>query len=75
MFFQTKLGNTQIGIIEHENHYYVTEMQEDFHVYLVMSGTRKECIDYVIERLHRYYREVLTDFVVNIIEHEDERRN
>lgn len=71
IFYDTRIGNTRVSICECNGDrelYYVTEMSEDFQISVPCEGTRKACIEYVIERLTQHYNNQLAQFIDSIIE-------
>ena len=71
IFYDTRIGGARISICEcngDNNLYYVTEMGKDYRVTVPCEGTRKACIEYVIDRLTQHYNSELAKFVDSIIE-------
>lgn len=71
IFYDTKIGNTRVSICEcngDKELYYVTEMTEDYNISVPCEGTRKACIEYVIDRMTQFYNSQLAKFVDTIIE-------
>lgn len=71
IFYDTRIGDTRVSICECNGDnelYYVTEMTKDFQINVPCEGTRKACIEYMIERLTQHYNSQLAEFVNNIIE-------
>ena len=71
IFYDTRIGDTRVSINECNGDrelYYVTEMTKDFQVTVPCEGTRKACIEYVIDRLTQHYNRQLAEFVDYIIE-------
>lgn len=71
IFYDTRIGDTRVSICECNGDrelYYVTEMTKDFEIKVPCEGTRKACIEYVIDRLTQHYNSQLAEFVNTIIE-------